>query len=1251
VARTNFRHVEKLTVSLLTLALLLGLTPPPARAIAPSRVTPAAAPVNKPGAKKGVKKALAQLPSFFEESTRQVDGGVRFISRGARHTLALGAGGVTLALRRGGGQEGSGVASPVRAPGENARGRRAPEPSYQLVNMRFVGANPRPEIAGVGALEAKVNYFVGRDASKWRTGLRTFAGVRYRELYPGIDLVFHGGGDGSRLEYDFVLAPGARPRDVRLTFDGADRLSLGQDGALLLHTKAGTISQSAPVIYQEINGARREVAGGYVLRGRREIEFRVGEYDRSAPLVIDPVLVYSTYFFTAAEMAVDPAGAVYVVGTAEAFAGDLPATPGAFQTTRRAENDAFVAKLDPTGTSLSYLTYLGGSAGDPIGSERGNSIAVDAAGNAYVTGFTFMTDFPVKGAFQTASGGSSDGFVAKLNPTGSALVYSSYLGGNNSEWSSGIALDAAGAAYLVGGTNSTNFPVKNALQPTKKAGEDFFLTKVAPDGASLEYSTYLGGTDYDTGYDARVAVDAAGAAYLAASTYSRDYPTTPGAFQQTAKTPDGFFSGDVVVSKVAPGGASLAYSTYLGGTRSESTFGVALDAAGQLHIAGMTDSEDFPTQNAVYPTARDPRGNGYLTKLNAAGTGLVYSTYLSGTPRDVCRSRVFSELVVCGGEYASGVATDAAGNAYVTGNTISADFPAPADSFQPGPNGDSDAYIIKLNPAGQTLYSTRLGGSSGDGGADIHADSAGGVYLLGYTSSDDFPTVNPYRDTQRAVYDPLYGSFLARLSEADISGQTSRLHFDSAAYSVGEAGHVVQVHVTRAGDLSQEISVDYSTGDGTATERADYTTARGTLRFAPGEVVQTFNVSVTDDRTVEGDESLSLSLHNLRGAAAFDAPASARLTIHDDDEHPVASNPLDGTQFFVRQHYLDFLGREPDAAGLAFWTGEIESCGADAACRETKRVNVSAAFFLSIEFQETGFLVERLYRLAFEVSVPYRSFVKEAREVGEGVVVGEGDWQARLAANRRAYAEEFAARAAFRDEFPESLTPSQYVERLNARASGALSTSEFSALVAGLEAGTETRGSVLLKVADDEDFRRREFAPAFVLMQYLGYLRRDPDEPGYQFWLSKLNQFGGDFVRAEMVKAFLDSEEYRRRFRVPQKEAAFGTPFTLGFGEEAVLQPDKLRLRILDFGFDSRCPRGTQCPTPGSFSLLFEAVKPGGETARFLLSIPGLAPRPHPANPPVSALGYTFRLLQADPEPPYGPNPAPLAALLQVDKN
>ncbi|HEX8720686.1 MAG TPA: SBBP repeat-containing protein, partial [Pyrinomonadaceae bacterium] len=967
-------------------------------------------------------KTRARLPASFEANVGQAGARVKFLSRGPGHTLALTAEGATLALRAGGrrGEGSRGASARARAQGESARRARAPEPSFRLVGMRFVGANTRAQVSGEGLLEGRVNYLVGRDPSKWRAGVPAYDSVRYRELYRGIDLVYRGGGGG--LEYDFRLAPGADPGDIRLRFDGADSLSIGEGGELLLRAGTETVSQSAPVVYQQRGGARREVAGRFVVRGKREVGFRLGEYDRGLPLVIDPVLVYSTYFPEASEMAVDPAGGVYVVGTAyrpDFYAPPAP-TPGAFQTTLRGDSDAFVAKLDPTGTRLSYLTYLGGGP-DATGSggEYGQDVAVDADGNAYVTGLTYSKDFPVRNAFQPASGGGgSEGFVSKLNPAGTALVYSSYLGGSDTEWSRAVAVDAAGAAYVFGETFSPDFPLKNALQPTLK-GFDFFVTKVAPSGSALEYSTYLGGTGMETGYLGDIAVDSSGAAYVAGTSYSFDYPVTPGAFQPATKTPPGNFNSDLVVTKIAPGGGSLVYSTYLGGTDIDFCYGLAVDAAGQAHVVGTTTSQDFPTLNALYTPPPRWQDSGFLAKLNASGTALVYSTYLRGTlPPCSVPTRLDFTPIVCSGEAATAVATDSAGNAYVTGNTVSKDFPAPVNALQDGLNGPSDAFLIKLSPAGAPLYSTYFGGSSGEEGADVYADASGKVYLLGYTSSDDTPLVNPYRDPYARG-----ASFVAEFTDAPPPGQDSGVRFESSSYSVSEQGGAVEVFVTRSGDLSRAVSVDYSTGDRTASERQDYTTARGTLRFAPGESRKSFNVSVTDDNTVEDDEeTLSLTLFNLRGPAVLAAPASALLAVRDDDARPAPSNPVDSSAFFVRQHYLDFLNREPDADGLAFWTNEIEKCGADQQCREVRRVSVSAAFFLSIEFQETGFLVARLYRLAFGAQVSYHSFVRDAHAVGEGVVVGPGDWPSRLAANRRAYAEEFVARPAFRAEFPESLT-------------------------------------------------------------------------------------------------------------------------------------------------------------------------------------------------------------------------------------
>jgi hypothetical protein len=315
----------------------------------------------------------------------------------------------------------------------------------------------------------------------------------------------------------------------------------------------------------------------------------------------------------------------------------------------------------------------------------------------------------------------------------------------------------------------------------------------------------------------------------------------------------------------------------------------------------------------------------------------------------------------------------------------------------------------------------------------------------------------------------------------------------------------------------------------------DYNTTIGRLRFAAGESAKAFAVLITDDAYAEGTESFNLMLSNPTGGVALGAGSTAAVTISDNDAVTAAANPLDATVFFVRQQYADFFSREPDAGGLAFWSGGIDSCGANAGCRDGKRVDTSAAFFLSIEFQETGFLAHRLYRAAFNRLSRYREFVRDTQEIGRGVVVNSPGWEAQLEANKAAFLSEFAARPDFQTRYG-GMTNAQYVDALNANTGGSLSQAERDSLVAGLTGGTETRATALRKAADDADFRARETSRAFVQMQYFGYLRRNPDDApdsdfaGYNFWLGKLDEFGGDYRRAEMVRAFLVSTEYRRRF-------------------------------------------------------------------------------------------------------------------------
>ena len=383
-----------------------------------------------------------------------------------------------------------------------AAGDGAAAPDSVVLSSTFVGANPQPQVVGLDRLAGTSNYFIGSDPSQWHTNIANYGQVEYQNLYPGVDLVFYG--NQRQLEYDYVVAPGTDPSVIKLAFDGAESMTIDGQGDLVLHTSAGDVMEDAPVVYQESGGIRQPVSGQFVVEGDGQVGFALGAYDHTQPLVIDPVLSYSTYLGGTGldqsyGIAVDAAGNAYVTGTTDS--ADFPTTTGAFQTTSGGGYDAFVTKLNPTGTALVYSTYLGGTSVD-----FGEHIAVDRAGNAYVTGYTTSTNFPTTvGAFQTTSGGGYDAFVTKLNPTGT-VVYSTYLGGSGDEIGWGIAVDTAGYAYVTGQTDSTDFPTTTgAFQTTSGGGYDAFVTKLNPTGTALVYSTYLGGTLNDWGDD--IAVD------------------------------------------------------------------------------------------------------------------------------------------------------------------------------------------------------------------------------------------------------------------------------------------------------------------------------------------------------------------------------------------------------------------------------------------------------------------------------------------------------------------------------------------------------------------------------------------------------------------------------------------------------------------------------------------------------------------------------------------------------------------------
>jgi Tol biopolymer transport system component len=357
------------------------------------------------------------------------------------------------------------------------------------------------------------------------------------------------------------------------------------------------------------------------------------------------------------------------------------------------------------------------------------------------------------------------------------------------------------------------------------------------------------------------------------------------------------------------------------------------------------------------------------------------------------------------------------------------------------------------------------------------------------------------------------------------------LQFDAASYNVNENAGSVTVTVTRLGNTTEATTVEYESADNTASQRSDYTNTFGTLSFAPGETSKSFAILLTDDAFVETAETIALSLHDLTGNAILGSPGQAVVSIADNDTAPAPANPLENTQFFVRQHYHDFLNREPDSAGFAFWINNIESCGTDVRCREVKRIDTSAAFFLSIEFQQTGFYVYRLYAGSLQVPPDYSQFMRDTQEISRNLIVGSPDWEAQLDANTQRFTEEFVSRPQFRISYPEGMSGQQYVDRVYSHEFVTPPSAERAEAVAAFGTGDAAgRARALRIIANNPTFRQLVFNQSFVLMQYFGYLRRNPDYEGYGFWWRKLEQFNGDFRKADMVKAFIVSGEYRQRF-------------------------------------------------------------------------------------------------------------------------
>jgi len=691
-----------------------------------------------------------KLPLSFEANRGQSDRRVKFIARGGGYTMFLTATETVLSIQK-------------------------PLP----VGIKLLAANPAPRVEGLGEQQGESNYFIGNDPAKWRTHVPHYSRVRYRNVYRGVDLVYYG--NQQQIEHDFVVAPGADPRQIRFAVRGADRVELDNRGELVIHLGNGEMRLRKPRIYQEEGEVRKEVLGGYTLTAGNLVGFALGPYDRTRPLVIDPILSYSTYlggsdFDRGLAPAVDRNGNVYVTG--QTSSTNFPTT-NSLQPVPGGGQDVFVTKLNAGGSAIVYSVYLGGS-----GDDSGFGIAVDDTGNAYVSGRTASTNFPTASPLQAAyGGGPTDAFVVKLNTAGSALVYSTYLGGSGQDNALDLRLDAAGSAYVAGRTSSTNFPTANSLQSGNAGDFDVFVSKLNPAGSALVYSTYLGGSANE-GLTA-LAVDRGGNAYVSAGTSSTDFPTI-NALQPTY----GGGPMDAFVAKLNAAGSALIYSTYLGGSGNEMNPSVAVDLSGNAYVAGRTFSTDFPTANPLQP-ARAGASDAFVSKLNAAGSALIYSTYLGGS----------------GDENIFGIASDAAGNAYVSGWTSSPDLPT-ANPLQPAYGGGiSDAFVAKLNATGPVLvYSTYLGGSGEDKGDFIVVDASGSAYVTGWTASTDFPTANPLQNTNGGG---AFDVFVAKISEV-LTGNV--FHFAQAG---GGGGFSTSIALTNPStNTSVSGTVSFFANDG-----------------------------------------------------------------------------------------------------------------------------------------------------------------------------------------------------------------------------------------------------------------------------------------------------------------------------------------------------------------------------------------------------------------------------------------------------
>jgi hypothetical protein len=704
-----------------------------------------------------------KLPLCFEANQGQANPQVRFLSRGNGYSLFLTDSAAVLALTKG---------DPAKK-GAHSAGFSGNLPDTEhtktnVVRMELAGASHYLHITGAEQFPSTVNYVIGNDPAKWHSNLPTYAKVKYAGVYPGVDLVYYG--NQRQLEYDFVVAPGADPKHVKLHFAGATKLKLNADGDLGVIGRNGEIAFRKPIVYQMKDGQRQPVEGRFKLLGRNGVGFTLGDYDRRRDLVIDPVLAYSTYLGgsggqdRANAIAVDNDGNAYVAGVTNS--PDFPTVkPLQGTLSPQAFTIAFVSKINAEGSAFVYSTYLGGN-----GVDGATGIAVDTSGNAYVTGYAADAEFPTVNPLQgTDHSPSYNAFISKVSADGSSLLFSTYLGGSgqNGDLAECIALDTDGNAYIAGYTESSDFPTLHPLQSSLKGRANAFLSKIKADGSALMYSTFLGGTNVDEAF--AIATDASGNAYVAGQTLSTDFPTVK-ALEGTLLSS----SGDGLVSKINASGSALVYSTYLGGSAATDPYygdhadGIAVDSGGDAYVTGTTLSADFPLVKPLLSTLVGEE-SAFVSRIKSDGSAFVYSTYLGGY------------------NYGYAIAADSKQNAYVGGQTYCLTLPMinPVQSCTENEiQSLAYAFISRINADGSAItFSTPLGGGS-DYAFGVALDPSGDVYLAGLTESSTFPTVGAIEKILLGVQD----GFVAKIHlTLGATGTTSRLSSSANPASIGES--------------------------------------------------------------------------------------------------------------------------------------------------------------------------------------------------------------------------------------------------------------------------------------------------------------------------------------------------------------------------------------------------------------------------------------------------------------------------------